>query len=85
MSTLHVTYYYLFIEYTATESVRFTVHWQDLRTTDNRPVFVYAAPSCKTHQTQPLLWCVYITALYLMQLIYQCTGTVLLTRSIGDL
>jgi len=40
---------HLCVEHTATESVCFSVHWQDLRTTNNRPVSVYATPSGTTN------------------------------------
>ena len=38
----------LHVEYSAAESVCFAVHWQDLRTTDNWPLSLYAAPSGTT-------------------------------------
>ena len=50
---------FLFTEYTATKSVHFAIHRQDIRTTNNWPLYFYATTSCTTHQTQPFLWCVY--------------------------
>jgi len=59
MSTLHSFEECLLLtEHTATESVHFTVHREDLRTTNNWALSFHATTCRKTHQTEPLLWCV---------------------------